>query len=264
MKELISRTITGVSLVIVMTASIILGPEPFAAILLIVYFLGVMELFQLYRKVHPGFRWTQALPGSLLILMVYLSLYQHISYYWLLAPLVLWGLVLLRAGLNFPAILSFIWLAIPLSAMLGLGWEMGSGVYDYEMPLALIILVWLNDVFAYAFGSLLGRNKMTPELSPGKTWEGFIGGSVITIFLAGLGHAILGIVPISVWLIISLLVITLGLGGDLFESGLKRSLRVKDSGSLLPGHGGVLDRFDSLLFVSPLVFLLLTLYQILA
>jgi phosphatidate cytidylyltransferase len=104
---------------------------------------------------------------------------------------------------------------------------------------------------------------MTPVLSPGKTWEGFAGGALFSLLSGWFIWHYSGVYPLWTWLCIALLVSFLGLAGDLFESGLKRTVKVKNSGELLPGHGGVLDRFDSLLFVAPAVMILVILLKLL-
>jgi phosphatidate cytidylyltransferase len=113
---------------------------------------------------------------------------------------------------------------------------------------------WVNDTMAYVVGRLIGRHKMIPRISPGKTWEGTAGGVLATIFVSSLaGPSLLGL-P---WLLcagLGLLIGFAGITGDLVESFMKRSAGVKDSGWLLPGHGGVLDRIDSLIFAAPAVF----------
>jgi phosphatidate cytidylyltransferase len=97
---------------------------------------------------------------------------------------------------------------------------------------------------------------MTPRLSPGKTWEGTIGGVLLTLACGWTVYRITGTYSLTIWLVVSVMISVLGLIGDLFESGLKRKKRVKDMGSLLPGHGGIMDRFDSLLLVAPALLLL--------
>lgn len=112
---------------------------------------------------------------------------------------------------------------------------------------------------AYLIGSKLGRNKIYEKISPNKTWEGFIGGAVFTIAAGILCSLILNHLTLTDWIVIASIVIIFGTLGDLFESIIKRRLNVKDSGTMLPGHGGLLDRFDSLLFVIPVVFVWLSL-----
>lgn len=262
MKELLLRILTGVTLIFLVAGSILLGPVTFSAILLLVYLLGVKELFGLLSKRGLSNRWFRAIPGALLLMIVYALFQYQLSLLWLILPPALWLLTALRGGITLSGTLAFLWLAIPLSSFLALGW-MGDGPgFQSRLPLYLIALVWINDTFSYVTGSLLGRHKMTPLLSPGKTWEGFAGGVLITLLAGWLIWHYTGLATRWAWLGISLLVSLLGLAGDLFESGLKRTVKVKNSGVLLPGHGGVLDRFDSLLFVAPAVLILLILLKL--
>ena len=119
--------------------------------------------------------------------------------------------------------------------------------------LLAFIIVWFSDSFAYAAGRLIGKHKLIPFVSPGKSWEGFIGGMILTLpLLAVYWVLILGApLPSIIWFIAMGYLVTMGVVGDLFESMIKRIHHVKDSGTLLPGHGGLLDRFDSLIVVAP-------------
>ena len=158
--------------------------------------------------------------------------------------------------------MALLWLAIPLSSFFLLGWLDEEPGYHFQIPLSVIALIWINDTFAYLTGTLLGRHKMTPILSPGKTWEGFTGGLLITLVTGLIFWHFSGLYSPFTWIGISLLVSTFGFAGDLFESGLKRSVKVKNSGEILPGHGGILDRFDSLLLVAPAVMILIVMIKI--
>lgn len=117
---------------------------------------------------------------------------------------------------------------------------------------AIIALTWTNDTMAYIVGSQIGKNKMSPQISPNKTWEGTVGGIAFTIVFALLCYYFLGYFTPFQWVVIALIIGIFGTFGDLVESMLKRSLSVKDTGTLLPGHGGLLDRFDSFTFHLPL------------
>lgn len=125
------------------------------------------------------------------------------------------------------------------------------------LPLSIFILLWSNDTGAYCCGSLFGKHKLFPRISPGKTWEGSIGGGIFTVIIAGvIGYlANMGDVPhtlnIRQWLGLGAVVVIFGTWGDLVESLFKRTLGVKDSGNILPGHGGMMDRFDSSLMAIP-------------
>jgi len=125
--------------------------------------------------------------------------------------------------------------------------------YNWLVPLYPFIVAWGFDTLAYVSGKLVGRHKICPSISPGKTWEGFIGGTVGIVIL----HRYLfsGLDSVYV-LLIALFVSSFAFAGDLFESYLKRRVSIKDSGSFLPGHGGLLDRFDSVFFVAPAIVVL--------
>jgi len=262
-KELILRTLTGITLIVLVAGSILLGPETFLAASLVFYTLSVIELHSVFHKVKSSRRWIQAIPGFLLIPLTYAALEYRLHPIWLAAPAGLWLFSILRWGINLPGILSFLWLALPYSSFLALGWLTGDYAFRSQLPLAVIALVWVNDTFAYLTGTLVGKHKMTPLLSPGKTWEGFVGGAISSLLGGWIIWRITGMLGAGTWMAISLIVVSLGFAGDLFESGIKRTLKVKDTGKLLPGHGGILDRFDSLLFVAPAVVILILLLKLL-
>ena len=125
--------------------------------------------------------------------------------------------------------------------------------------IGFFLLIWANDTGAYLAGITLGKHKLMESISPKKTWEGFAGGVITALLVAWLLSRWLGAVSTASWLAISLLVSSAGTYGDLIESMLKRSTGVKDSGSVMPGHGGFLDRFDSTIISFPLVYLFISL-----
>ncbi|TPE42786.1 phosphatidate cytidylyltransferase [Pontibacter mangrovi] len=125
--------------------------------------------------------------------------------------------------------------------------------YSWQPILGLMLLIWASDTGAYIFGKNFGKHKLFERISPGKTWEGWAGGALLTILVGyGLSYLFPDLEAYQ-WIGIAVIVGVVGVLGDLSESLLKRSLGVKDSGTLLPGHGGLLDRFDSLLMVIPFV-----------
>lgn len=121
------------------------------------------------------------------------------------------------------------------------------------MPLALFIFIWVNDTGAYCVGTLIGRRKLFPRISPNKSWEGSIGGGVSTLIAALIIAHFNPILSSIEWIGFGLVVAIFGTWGDLIESLFKRQLGIKDSGNILPGHGGFLDRFDSTLLATPAV-----------
>ena len=130
-----------------------------------------------------------------------------------------------------------------------------NGSYEHEIVLSLAIFIWTNDSFAYLVGKNFGKHKLLEKVSPKKTIEGFIGGIVFSVIAGIVVSFYFEIFSITNWIILSLIASVLGTVGDLVESKFKRQAKVKDSGNIMPGHGGLLDRLDSLLFVAPFVYL---------
>jgi phosphatidate cytidylyltransferase len=139
----------------------------------------------------------------------------------------------------------------------------GKDGYNPKILISIFILIWTNDTFAYIVGKSIGRTKLFERISPKKTVEGFLGGvvfAVIISYLIAKYYIEITASNLYIWIIIALIVGVFGTIGDLIESKFKRIAGVKDSGKIMPGHGGVLDRLDSVIFVAPIVFLF---YQIL-
>ena len=135
----------------------------------------------------------------------------------------------------------------------------GGIIFSPGIIIGFFLLIWANDTGAYLAGVSMGRHKLFERISPKKTWEGFIGGMIIAAAVARMLSGWLGIVSSWQWVVIALIISISGTYGDLVESMLKRSTGVKDSGTILPGHGGFLDRFDSAMVAFPLVYLFITL-----
>jgi phosphatidate cytidylyltransferase len=148
--------------------------------------------------------------------------------------------------------LGAILIIIPFAFFHGLAYLQGS--FNFHFPMAFLLMLWSNDTGAYLTGLGFGRHKLFERHSPKKTWEGFIGGVLIA---AGVGLIISRFyteLPAVEWAIMGVIIGTVGTMGDLVESMFKRSINVKDSGSILPGHGGLLDRFDGLFLAVPVVY----------
>ena len=156
-------------------------------------------------------------------------------------------------------ILGIVYVAVPFSLLNYL--VTYTGTYSYELLFGFFFILWSNDSGAYLAGSAFGKRKLFPRVSPGKSWEGSIGGAIasyIVVFIISKWYTGFSIID---WMVIAAILIVIGTLGDLVESLYKRSKNVKDSGKLLPGHGGILDRFDSLLMATPFVFTYLYLSQ---
>jgi len=148
------------------------------------------------------------------------------------------------------SVLGQVYLAIPFSLLNYIVFSY-DGSYHYVYILALLAMIWVNDSFAYLSGMTMGKHKMFERISPKKSWEGFAGGAVCTIASSLIFAHFFPGMPAWGWIGFSMVVIVFGTFGDLIESLIKRTLNIKDSGSILPGHGGILDRFDSLILAIP-------------
>lgn len=130
-----------------------------------------------------------------------------------------------------------------------------EGKFEPFRVLSILLLIWTNDTFAYFTGKYLGKHKLWERISPKKTWEGFVGGLLACMLVSVLICSYTEFYTFNAWISLGILVSIMGTIGDLIESSWKRSLSLKDSGTLLPGHGGFLDRFDSFIFVVPAYYL---------
>ena len=159
--------------------------------------------------------------------------------------------------------LSQMYIALPFTMVNVLAFRgVGNGVvYNYLAPLSVFVFLWTNDTGAYLSGSLLGKHKLFPRVSPGKSWEGSIGGGLLVLLVSALvgmyqnsdmhETATELLLTVPQWMGLGLVVVFFGTWGDLVESLFKRTIGIKDSGNILPGHGGMLDRFDSSLMAFP-------------
>ncbi|MDE5570693.1 MAG: phosphatidate cytidylyltransferase [Prevotella sp.] len=152
--------------------------------------------------------------------------------------------------------LAQMYIALPFSLLNVLAFTAtnnGLVMFNTLLPLSVFVFLWVNDSGAYCIGSLLGRHKLFPRISPGKSWEGSIGGAVFVLAAAyAISYFLDGsMLTMPQWMGLGLVVVVFGTWGDLVESLFKRTLGIKDSGNILPGHGGMLDRFDSSLLAIP-------------
>lgn len=272
MKKLITRTITGIVLVLVMLAAILISEYSFMALFLVILAAGINEFIGLFKEseIHPG-KWFSYLVSVSLFLVSFLVARGtiEIKYFLALLPFLI---VIMAAELyrkksrpveNIAVtILSIAYLAVPLSLINFLvfpGITAENG-YTPKILIAIFALIWIHDSGAYLVGVSIGRHRLFERISPKKSWEGAIGGTLIAV---GASYFIDGFIPEITrihWLFISVLVVVSATFGDLTESMFKRYFGIKDSSNILPGHGGVLDRFDSLFFVVPVIIMYLKLF----
>lgn len=243
-----------------MIFGIIYSPVSFFIVFLTILIVGIWEFYQLFE--NPSHKSTKAfgiILGIIIYSMFFLDAMNGLQpkVFTLLIPLFfLMFFFNLYADTNrkkyapFINILGALYVAIPMGLLSYLVFD--NYAFKPYQVLGLIWLIWTNDSFAYFTGSLFGKKKLFERISPGKSWEGFFGGLVFTL---AMGYGI-GIYfeDTTKWVLFGFCISVFGTIGDLVESQMKRLAGAKDSGTILPGHGGVLDRFDALLFAIPFVF----------
>ncbi len=154
--------------------------------------------------------------------------------------------------------LGILYVAIPFSLLHVIAFC--TGTYNYELVTGILLLTWARDTGGYFAGTLFGKTKLFQRISPKKSWEGFIGGAILTLVIAFMLSKFMELLPLWKWMTMGILTVIAGTYGDLVESLFKRSINIKDSGESLPGHGGFLDRFDALLLSLPFIAAFLKLF----
>lgn len=262
------RLITGAGLFVVVMAGIWLGPYGFTVLLLVINYLSLQEFYRLLET--SGARPVNAaaflLSGCMISTTLIVSSGMGGWPWFLLNLPVGFGIFVAalyrRSTRPFPALaisyLGIICICIPVCCFLVLAFLPGP-TYDYQpnAPLSIFLLLWANDSGAYLSGKAFGKHPLFHRISPNKTWEGSFGGATACLLMSGLLSS--SDLPLTLiqWLLLATIIIITGTYGDLVKSLLKRSLKVKDSGTILPGHGGMLDRFDSLYGSAPFVLIYL-------
>lgn len=156
------------------------------------------------------------------------------------------------------SLLGIIYIVLPLAFMLYIIFPASNNYeYTHRILLGILTMIWINDTGAYIVGITMGRHRLFKRISPKKSWEGVVAGTLFTFVPAFWMAEIMNTLSQKDWLILAGIVSVFGVLGDLFESMFKRDNHVKDSGSLIPGHGGMLDRIDSMLFIMPVAFIYL-------
>lgn len=278
MKNLMVRTLSGLVLVAVFVGAVLGSQWSFGALLLLILVGGQTEFYKLAREtgLSPQ-RWMGLAVGVLLFALNFIVFRQFsrsvtdeaggavlylLLYIGLLLPTLFVCELFRRSATplaNLGAtLLGVLYVAVPLSLLLYVPVLAGDGVWRPETVLCYIFIIWANDVFAYLVGMTFGRHRLCERLSPKKSWEGFFGGLAGAV-ATGLAAAYALDANYWVWGGLALVASLSGVAGDLVESMFNREAGVKDSGQVIPGHGGVLDRFDALLLSAPYVFLYLLL-----
>lgn len=262
MSNLTSRTLTSMTAISLISGILFVGKYygknwVVSILLVLITFLCAREYLRLMKKSHISLEKYSFLSCSLLIELSFVFFDGKYSHLFLFGAIALFVLIYLPAHLPIRKILASVFGVFYIPYFLHFFYliYVGGGPTGLLYCLLILIMVWCYETGAFVIGSVWGRHKMAPKLSPNKTWEGVLGGIIFTLIGANSS-------PIWIpWLTslphifaISILIGLAAQVGDLFESKLKRSAGVKDSGSFFPGHGGVLDRLDGLLFAIPIAY----------
>lgn len=275
MNNTIVRVIVGVIGIPLIIISAMLGNEIFLAFCVIMAFFCMNEFYNLFEKPHipPGelTRWFGGVSVHKTVFLLISTLvvvcfyYEHFNYALILYFLMFIFLIVsevFKEEKHFEAVGTWLLSVVYISTPFGLLSLMDSSrmlaFNGANYAIICLVLVWVSDTFAFFGGKLFGKHKLAERISPKKTWEGSIIGFAFTL-LSGIVIWMFIYPEFSVWhwLSVTLIIGFFAQIGDLFESNLKRSVKVKDSSNLIPGHGGALDRFDSILFAVPALYIFL-------
>jgi len=280
-----TRALTAIVFVVVMLAGLLYNQWSFFALFSLIHFGCWIEYQKLIALIYPEYKKTTPFHrnGIMLLGWCFMLICTNNTYH--IGRITLYGIgwyammvltiifclneVVIKKELDIKVVgyslLGLVYISLSWGLMLRL-WDSSTLVIDtfdtrgWLLPIILIASIWINDTMAYIVGSFIGKTPLS-SISPKKTWEGTIGGALLAIVVVTLGCKYLFHIPnVKLLLIVSATAAIVGTLGDLLESKLKRMAGVKDSGQLMPGHGGFLDRFDSLLVATPFVWLLIKLF----
>jgi phosphatidate cytidylyltransferase len=267
MNEFMKRVITALIFLAIGLSALFIHSAVFYSLIFVITVLALVEYFQLiqaelqYEQNKSMFICGISIIGGVLIFILLILFGNNFisGKYLALIPCLLF--LIMVTELFFKSEKPFYQMALRVFGVFYIVIPFGSVAivqyahqeYRPDIILGILLLIWSGDVFAYFFGKQFGKHKLSARISPGKTIEGFVGGAVMTLIVSIILNAFISTYSIINWIIIAIIIIVFGTLGDLFESMIKRHLKVKDSGTILPGHGGILDRFDGLNFSLPFI-----------
>ncbi|MDD4591721.1 MAG: phosphatidate cytidylyltransferase [Parabacteroides sp.] len=271
LKNLLIRTVTGIIFVGVMVSAICYSSFSFLLLFGLVTGLTVWEFSGLLKNYEESSmqRMVNVIEGVYLFTASFLYANNYVDSkiflpYLLLLMLSMIGELFFKAPNpinNFAfSFLTQVYCAGSFSLLNFIGTAPDGNTYSPLLVLALFIFIWVNDTGAYVVGSMIGRNKMFERISPKKSWEGFFGGLIFVLAASLLFVWYEPVINCYKWLGLAATITIFGTLGDLIESLIKRTLKIKDSGNILPGHGGMLDRFDSIIMAIPASYIYIRLF----
>lgn len=260
MRELLVRAISGLVYTSVIIGSILYSKESFY---IVFYLLMLLCLFEFKNLIKLSYKWTFVVATLIYFRFSNLPMldFKYFHFFLIVSIFVPFIYQVLNAKVNLTSsklghyLLALAYISIPFTLLTQIPFINDN--YHPHIIIGFFILIWINDSFAYLVGSNLGRTKLYEKISPNKTVEGAIGGLLAAIIAAYFISIYFTSLSYLNWTIIALITVIFGVLGDLMESKFKREAGVKDSGNLIPGHGGFLDRLDSVIFAAPFVYVYL-------
>lgn len=273
MQNLYTRTITGIVFTALIIGSLILHPLAFAAVIFVMMMVGLLEFFRLAgsQEIYPQ-QFLGFIVGAIMYLVVSMIALELVSARYLaFLPLLFLIFFITELYRNKPnsllniafSIFPVVYISVPFAMLIFLMNPLVIGKNPHwHLLFAFFLILWSNDTFAYLVGMAVGKHKLFEKISPKKTWEGTIGGILFGLLAAFILSLFFKELTLWQWLTAALIINIFSIFGDLSESLLKRHFQVKDSGNIFPGHGGVLDRFDAVIFSAPVLFCYLLLLNL--
>jgi phosphatidate cytidylyltransferase len=269
LKDLLVRTLSGAVLLLVVVGALLWSKCSAAALFAVIMIGGLVEFYRLCRKTNAEPMYAVGIGASLAIFLSAFSLLTGggvlilfpLLYVVMIVPFAFVCELVRKSPTPIANIattfMGVIYVAIPMALVLFIP-QLLVGKWSGLAMMAFVGIIWINDIFAYLFGVTIGKHRLCERISPKKSWEGFFGGLVGAVGASLLfGYLFEG--NLLLWGGLGLITALAGVAGDLVESLMKREANVKDSGAMLPGHGGFLDRFDALYLAVPFVFIYLSL-----
>jgi phosphatidate cytidylyltransferase len=266
MNNFVKRTLSGFIFVTLVIGSILLSQYAFAAVFVVICGLSVREFHKLSNRQNDvEVNLWLALFGGMLL---FVSSFLHAAGIWRYPVFSAYGFYIVivfvselyrhKANpLNNWAyfIMGQVFVALPFSLL-----NFILFIHNWQplVLLAVFVTIWVNDTGAYLIGITFGKHRLFERISPKKSWEGFFGGAFFALLSGYVFSLLIPEISLLNWLIFSEIIVVFGTFGDLIESLMKRTVGVKDSGNIIPGHGGLLDRFDSMLLAAPVIFIYLS------
>ena len=266
MSNVVTRTLSGAIFVGVVVGAILAGALYAALLINVVIVWSMLEFYNIVIKERVrAEKISGVLSGIIIFWGGFFCAQGNIAYSRTLFLLIIPMIVLIFISQLYSpeknklraiayTITGIVYIAVPLTMLTSLMFIRPSGEYTPVLLLGFFLLLWANDTFAYIFGVSFGRHRLFESISPKKSWEGFFGGLAFTLALSILLAKLMPVIQFLHWIAVAGIIVVFGVFGDLVESLFKRNMKIKDSGNFIPGHGGILDRFDSVFIAAPMVY----------